>query len=116
MNIKVEDIIGLYLAKMEEDLPRIDEVILKINALCENISKETDFFIEKILSTDIAAFTYRYEWYAKLKKSGDGFNRVLVTGNEMKREEMIKYFLSRIPKELHKYFVKQEPTFIKKNN
>ncbi len=116
MNIKIEDVIGVYLATTTNDNQTIAEVGCEIVKLCERIEEETGIAMPIIKVNDVAMFAYINHSFVKLKNDNNGFLRVIVTDNYNKRKNMKKKFLSNLPLEIQNCFTNIEPTFVKKNN
>ncbi len=116
MNIKIEDIIGLYLATTTNDNQTISEVECEIIKICEKIKEKAKFLIPSIEVSDVAKFAYMNYSFIELKNDKNGYLRIIVTDSENKRDKMIKMFSANLPLEIQEYFVNPEPTFVKKNN
>lgn len=115
MNIKIEDVIGVYLATTTNDNQTIAEVGCEIVKLCERIEEETGIAMPIIKVNDVAMFAYINYSFVKLKNDNNGFLRVMVTDN-YNRKNMKEKSLSNLPLEIQNYFTNIEPTFVKKNN
>lgn len=116
MGINVNNIIGIYLATTTDDDAKLSDVVDKINDKCKIIKEETEFVIDTIIPSNVAAFAYSYSCYVKLKNSQDGYVRAIITGDAEKRKEMTEYFRSKLPEKLHKYFINSEPLLVKKKD
>lgn len=113
-DIKIEDIIGIYLATTTNDNQTIVEVGCEIARLCERIEEETGIAMPIIKVNDVAMFAYMNSSFVKLKNDNNGFLRVIVLDNI--RENMQKKFLYNLPLEIQNCFTNIEPIFVKKNN
>ncbi len=113
-DIKIEDIIGIYLATTTNDNQTIVEVGCEIARLCERIEEEIGIAMPIIKVNDVAMFAYMNSSFVKLKNDNNGFLRVIVLDNI--RENMKKKFLYNLPLEIQNCFTNIEPIFVKKNN
>lgn len=115
-DIKIEDIIGLYLATATNYNQTIAEVGCEIVKLCEKIEEETGIAMPIIKVNDVAMFSYINYSFVRLRNDKDGYLRVIVPDNYNRRENMKKKFLSNLPSEIQNCFTNMDPTFEKKNN
>ncbi len=115
-DIKIEDIIGVYLATTTNDNQTIAEVGCEIARLCERIEEETGFVMPPIKVNDVPMFAYMNSSFVRLKNDKDGFLRVIVTDDVNKIERLLKKCSANLSSNIQGYFINSKPTFEKKNN